>query len=54
MVGIRNMKMPKSCANCKLTYADVCPLINKSIHREIINESKHKECPLHEIKYKED
>ena len=50
MVVIRDMEMPKSCANCKLTYADICPLLNRSIHKEVINEYKHKDCPLIEIR----
>ena len=46
---VLNMEMVKSCADCKLTYADICPLLNKSIHQEVINETKHKDCPLIEI-----
>lgn len=43
-----DIDMPKSCAECKFSYADVCPLQDKSVVVSVINNVRDKDCPLKE------
>lgn len=44
-----DIKMPNSCAECKFSYVDVCPLQDKSVVKNVINNKRDKNCPLMEI-----
>ena len=46
MAIILKIDKPKSCAECILTYAKVCPLTNNSVVKNIINNTLSKDCPL--------
>ena len=46
MAIILKIDKPKSCADCILTYAKVCPLTNNSVVNDIINNTLSKDCPL--------
>jgi len=53
MVGIKNMDMPKSCEECKLSYYEdgyalCCPFFQLEYIRD--DNIKRKDCPLVEIK----
>lgn len=45
-----DIDIPKSCAECKFSYADVCPLQAKSVVVSVINNVRDKDCPLKEEK----
>ena len=52
-VLIRNMKMPKSCDECWMTYegdSDNCPVVNESVVKYMVEEKRHPSCPLVEVK----
>lgn len=51
-VLIRNMKMPKSCDECWMTYegdSDNCPVVNESVVKYMVEEKRHPSCPLVEV-----
>ena len=45
MVGI-DFKMPRSCAECRLSFADVCPITGKTQVVKVINGEISSDCPL--------
>lgn len=49
-----DIDMPKSCAECKFSYADVCPLQNKSVVVSVINKVRDRDCPLENEYNRED
>ena len=50
MIILNNYQVPKSCQECGFTYVDICPLLKKSVHREVIMATKAVDCPLTDIK----
>lgn len=53
MVAIKDFEMPKSCAECRLSFADVCPITGKTQVVNVINDKMSSDCPLVEIKERE-
>lgn len=48
-VIIIGMDVPKSCDACRLSYADVCPPKDCTVHRNVINRTKLNDCPFKSI-----
>ena len=51
-VFIKGMKMPKCCDVCWMTfdgYSDNCPVVNESVVKYMVEETRHPRCPLVEL-----
>lgn len=46
MAVIIDMDMPKSCLDCKLYFGTKCPITNKRVSKNVLNNTLHKDCPL--------
>ena len=49
MIFIKD-SIPKSCYDCKFSYADTCPVLKKPVSFNSVDGTKHKDCPLIEIR----